>query len=587
MRLIKLTSNKEQFKDVYFKNKVGINIINAVRYNEYNNDVDDSKYTYNGLGKSLIINLIDFCLGSKKIKEFEKKLNDWSFILYFSINDIEYKIERYCNNQDIILFNEKEYKYDKIHSILSDKLFYEKLPNSISFRSIISRFLRTPTKEGYSNIFKPNTTKETDYLSLLNTSYLLGIETRFIEDKYNLKKFKKDETNKLVNLEKYEHDNIKEYIDNIDNLNKSKIKIEKKDLENKIAELESKLEDYEVAENYNSIKIDADNFTIELRKIENEITICTNILKQIEDSLNIKFDVSLKELEMLFNEVQFIFPDKVKKQIKDVGIFHKKIISERINRLENEKASYNKKRNELCEKRKLIAVKRDNCMKYLGTHKALEEYEAMQKKLLELINIKDNLDKYLNIISEKESINERYKEKSIELDKETKQYIDENKISDHLTSEFRKLSSRFYEDKAGGIIVELNNGNNQLRFNIDITIDDDASAGIYQVKLFCFDILLSILRKHNIGFIFHDSQLFSDMDPRQRLTALKTINDIAEKYNIQYICNFNNDLLNFSNKDISNEEKQKLIIDNIVLELTDQDDSHKLLGEKISINLGK
>lgn len=73
MRLIKLTSNKEQFKDVHFKNKVGINIINAVRYNEYNNDIDDSKYTYNGLGKSLIIHLIDFCLGSKKIKEFEKK----------------------------------------------------------------------------------------------------------------------------------------------------------------------------------------------------------------------------------------------------------------------------------------------------------------------------------------------------------------------------------------------------------------------------------------------------------------------------------------------------------------------------------
>lgn len=465
MRLIKLTSNKEQFKDVHFKNKVGINIINAVRYNEYNNDIDDSKYTYNGLGKSLIIHLIDFCLGSKKIKEFEKKLNDWSFILYFSINDIEYKIERYCNNQEIILFDEKEYKYDKIHSILSDKLFNEKLPKSISFRSIISRFLRTPTKEGYSNIFKPNTTKEDDYLSLLNTSYLLGIETQFIEDKYNLNKFKKDETKKLANLEKYEHDNIKEYIDN---LNKSKIKIEKKDLENKITELESKLEDYEVAENYNSIQINADNFTIELRKIENEITICTNILKQIEDSLDIKLDVSLKELEILFNEVQFIFPDKVKKQIKDVEIFHKKIISERINRLKNEKAAYNKKRNELCEKRRLIAVKRDNCIKYLGTHKALEEYEAMQKKLLELINIKNNLDKYLNIINERESINDRYKEKSIELDKESKQYIDENKISDHLTSEFRKLSSRFYEDKAGGIIVELNNGNNKLRFNIYI-----------------------------------------------------------------------------------------------------------------------
>lgn len=77
------------------------------------------------------------------------------------------------------------------------------------------------------------------------------------------------------------------------------------------------------------------------------------------------------------------------------------------------------------------------------------------------------------------------------------------------------------------------------------------------------------------------------MDPRQRLTALKTINDIAEKYNIQYICNFNNDLLIFPNKDISDEEKQKLITDNIILELTDQDDSHKLLGEKISINLGK
>ncbi|WP_294358786.1 DUF2326 domain-containing protein, partial [uncultured Clostridium sp.] len=80
---------------------------------------------------------------------------------------------------------------------------------------------------------------------------------------------------------------------------------------------------------------------------------------------------------------------------------------------------------------------------------------------------------------------------------------------------------------------------------------------------------------------FHDSRLFANMDPRQRLSLLKIVEEETNEANIQYIASLNEDLI-LSLEDIVDEEEYKhyknLIEENTILVLTDKSDEDKLLG---------
>ena len=71
------------------------------------------------------------------------------------------------------------------------------------------------------------------------------------------------------------------------------------------------------------------------------------------------------------------------------------------------------------------------------------------------------------------------------------------------------------------------------------------------------------------------------MDPRQRLSLLKIVEEETNEANIQYIASLNEDLI-LSLKDIVDEEEYKhyknLIEENTILVLTDKSDEDKLLG---------
>lgn len=67
MRLLSLTANQDTFHSIYFSK--GINIIVGKQAKPHN---ENDGNTYNGVGKSLILHLIHFCLGSRKITSLAK-----------------------------------------------------------------------------------------------------------------------------------------------------------------------------------------------------------------------------------------------------------------------------------------------------------------------------------------------------------------------------------------------------------------------------------------------------------------------------------------------------------------------------------
>ena len=147
-------------------------------------------------------------------------------------------------------------------------------------------------------------------------------------------------------------------------------------------------------------------------------------------------------------------------------------------------------------------------------------------------------------------------------------------------SYFRELSRMFYPESQAGITINNNEGDNQIRYDIEAKIHSDSSDGINSVKIFCYDLTLLFKgRKHIIDFVFHDSRLFSNIDEKHCSELFKIVKNRFQLNNKQYIASINQNQLN--NLDA---EVKSFITDNVVIELNDDDDSSKLLGMKVELD---
>ncbi|HKK95399.1 MAG TPA: DUF2326 domain-containing protein, partial [Anaerovoracaceae bacterium] len=113
----------------------------------------------------------------------------------------------------------------------------------------------------------------------------------------------------------------------------------------------------------------------------------------------------------------------------------------------------------------------------------------------------------------------------------------------------------------------------------------DNSDGINNVKIFCYDMTLLFKgQNHNIDFLFHDSRLFDGIDERQKAELFKIVFEEFVDSRKQYIATVNQNQLNEIKQCMEPELFQKIVNDNIVLTLTDDHESEKLLGITVDIN---
>ena len=138
-KLNKLYSNKESFHTIEFKD--GLNII--MGKSESSKDKNQKKKTLNGVGKSLIIKLIDFCLGADKNENWKTPLRDWIFCLDYTLDDIKHVIKRSINDSGKILLDGKELKLKEFKEEMKNQL---EIANEFTYRECINRFLRKGKK---------------------------------------------------------------------------------------------------------------------------------------------------------------------------------------------------------------------------------------------------------------------------------------------------------------------------------------------------------------------------------------------------------------------------------------------------------
>lgn len=576
MYLIKISANKSNFKTIKF-NKFGLNFIVAKQKNDDNYDVSK---TYNGVGKSLVIKIIHFCLGadSKHYNSFCSELVDWEFYLDFEIKGTIYRSERKTSDPNRVILNGKELSINNFNKIMQDLCF--NIPNDISylsFRSLIPFFIR-PNRKSYVN-FDEAQAVPNPYQKMLYNSFLLGLNVTLAQDKHNLRV----EQDRIQKFEKnFEKDDLlRKFL-----LGKRDVSLTIDDLDDQISKLENDLKDFKVAENYYDIQIQANKIEKELFELRNKIILLSNNLDLVNESLQIKpSDENARNILKIYEESNIYFSELITKRLEDLEEFYKKLIDGRKRRLYEQKIKLEKQLSEENENARNLQIEFGKLMVYLGEHGALDVFVKLSEKLSNLKSNRDSLKKYHDLQIEYRERLRNIEKEQIEQSGITDKYlIDTYSEVNELRNYFRDIAKRFYPNNVVGLTIENNDGSNKQRFNIEAKIESDNSDGINNVKIFCYDLTLLFKGKnHKINFIFHDSRLFDGIDDRQKAELISVLYEKFSDTNNQYIASINQNQIKEMKYILGEERYKEIIEDNTILVLTDEDVSEKLLGVQVDI----
>ena len=302
MKLISLSANKQSFHPVVFKD--GINIIVGKQVAPHN---ENDGNTYNGVGKSLTLHLIHFCLGAKKIDSFAKAIPDWEFTLKFEIDGEEYYCTRTTNDQNRIEFSGEVLKPKEVQERLLELCFGLKdTPKDMTWTTLFSRFIRR-YRLCYSmyDAFVP---RESDYSKILNNCYLLGIDKELIVAKRELrdKQVAAIATEKAIKKDPL----FRQYY-----LGKNDAELDVADLEYRIAELAREIAAFKVSNNYHELEREADEKSYQKKELENKRVLVSTYIKNIEDSTKETDEVKEEKLLKIYEAAQIEIPEMVKRNL--------------------------------------------------------------------------------------------------------------------------------------------------------------------------------------------------------------------------------------------------------------------------------
>ena len=576
MKILKLKSSIKTFKNVEF-NENGISIILA---DKKTNDNDNNPM--NGVGKSLIVYLIHFVLGRKKDEELEEKIPDQ----YFEVDllcDQKYTVRRYTSDQDNIIVNGNKIKYPKYVKFLQDLVFPDSYFPNITFRHLISKYIRPYSYSYLSwNRWLPNERKHSDHVPLINILFLLGFDADLIDKKYQLKDQLKNNEKMLKDLK---NDTIlKDYFlyDTKD------VSIDIEYLKNKIVEIGEKISGLNFSEDYYKIEEQAKKLSIKIRKEKNQEVLFKNARLNIAESLKLDFKKDTEIVKEMFTELEDKFKANSLEKIDDVLEFHSKLLLGRKRRLKDQQKKIKKKLEECQLNTNKLTKQHNELLSHLNQNAPFEQGLALKdkinnykSKLMKLEQYEEILFIYNRTISE---ITTSIGKEDIKAD----EYLKNNtKLRVLIDSKFKDLVSNFFEDKEAYISIKNNKGNNTVRFDLNVKIEDNSSNGIREIELFCFDYVLHLLtREKYVKFLFHDSRIFANTDPIMMKTAMKIMHDSIA--NNQYIISLNKNQYDDIRDEFEKDDDLKTF-DNIfneksiVLKLF-QSDSEKLLGYHIDFD---
>lgn len=577
MRLIRVRANQESFHTVTF-NPYGLSFIVAKQKDPGSTE---KGRTYNGVGKSLLVKIIHFCVGANLsgYRSFCEKLPGWEFSLDFRIGDVDYTATRAVDNPSRIVFNEETLSCSQFTGRLGELCFH--IPENtgvLSFRSLVSFFIR-PERSSYGSYDRP-IKKQSDYQAMLLNAHLLGLDITLAQQKQRVKA----ETEKIKTLLKsFGQDGLlRDY-----STGAKDVVLKLEFLDDRIRQLEADLSSFVIAEDYHEVQKKTDHLKSMMDELHNTMVLLQSNIRRIDESLQVGPTIHKETVVEAYEEVQVNFSEHLSKTLNELQDFNDQLITNRKRRLLEQRNEITVHIHAVEQEQRRLQEEFDQKMQYLGGHRALDVFVAVNNACADLKTEREKLIQFQELQKDLTDQRRQLKKESIESTQETEQYLE--KMEDELAGlkeYFRELANRFYPNSVAGLSISNNEGDNQLRYSIDARIESDFSDAINNVKTFCYDLTL-LLKGHNhrMGFLFHDSRIFDGIDERQKAEMFSILSERFTNSSYQYIATVNQNQLEEIRKQIGEHAYEAIVPPHVVLTLTDESPEAKLLG--ISADIGE
>ena len=559
-----LSANKPSFnKGKSLPFHAGLNIILGMK-----SENSGAKDTRNSLGKSTVLNLIDFCLGADILPELtNEKLSDWSFTIDIDIGGSRVKVTRALleESRDLIEIEgdvtkwpippdtpainggTSKYGIENWRKLLGAVFFSlpihdvevpiaEKPP---SYRGLMGFFHR----KSFQGDLTPSSANESSTSRDRTLAYLLGLEWEFVSRYSALTAQEKDAKTirdaATIKREEWHESSIRTLEGTCKRL--------KTDLDS----IRSQLSEFKVDPLYHQSEEEADRLTRELHKVRRSFYSNRRALFAATQSLRDDFAES-DGLKELYEEAGIAFPDAIVHTLDEVAQFHRDVVLNRRRFLEEEIKQLKALINQEESKLEQLDKERSECLKHLGTHGALEEFASLQDRSEKLVSELSAKMQCLNDLKKSRSDLKKIKnDKAAELSSAKDEFDHRSQYAESASATYRALTESLYEESGAGtfeidFLEKPNTGKKSAGFRFKTSLPSSGGAGKGKINLYAVDMTIfkqQSLCKRNISLMLHDGEIFTSADERQVATALELAHKYALERDGQYITGFNDDKL--------------------------------------------
>tara|TARA_Y100000782_G_scaffold112027_1_gene141353 strand:- start:1751 stop:3511 length:1761 start_codon:yes stop_codon:yes gene_type:complete len=557
-KLISLESPSGLFQPIIFKD--GLNIILG-RYSTTGKDI-------NGIGKTTIINFIDFCLLSDGVKQelFSEKfsfIKSESVKLVFSINNDTYSITRNFEDRQLVKFQKnnqttRELTDTDLRLILGAEIGkgLEGVYDPQWYRTLLSFFVQNDhnlSQRDASNPIKFSVGKRQPEL-FTYLFLLLGIDNNLIwqydNSSVELKNFRADQTRINKQILEQTGKSVDDFKSDCDIVAR------------KIDKLEKGLENYQFGENTQDLEGKIKNLNARISHLNKEHLYIATKFKDLQESLKIAIDVDPEEVSVLFSQMHSEFSKFIKKSLDEVVQFRKQISSNRNRFLKERESQYQNKLESIQSEVAALETERSKFYKMLDE---LSAFDALKNAYNNLVEEKANLSGQLSYVEQLDYIENAIATKKSSVSKTVAEIV---KNKDKLECVVEGIKEVFLDLVDGS--VDTDSSDTNPYFNIEakakqnsplkltIEVPRGGSLGKGRFKILAFDMTVfisSLYRNKNLpSFLIHDG-VFHAIAHKTRIKYLNYINRrLSTIKGAQYIVTVNEDEILFPDSEGVNVE---------------------------------
>lgn len=512
-----------------------------------------SKQTRNGAGKSSMLAVIHFVLGSSdRDKLFTAgPLQEIRFGLEFDLAGSLIRAERSGRPRSgvrvsgdfsgwpIVPKKPKKAEHFEISVedwklVLGQQMFGlapDAAKDRLKFRALLPYFVRT--SGGMTDPLKHFAQQNLADSQIL-LSFLLGLDCslpqqwqRVREQEEHFEQLKKSQSAGFLG----------EHIGNSAEL-KTQIILVEQDVER----LERALASFRVLDSYHDVEREASQITIQLSELANANVLDRRYLDELQHTTVADVPPAPEDLHALYEESRILLPSLVRRRYEEVTAFHASVVRNRRSYLNAEIDLTEQRIAHRDMEQRRLDERRAELMALLAESGALEHFTALQGELARHQAKLEQLRQRHKTAEAIESTGSTLRIDRARLQHRLRQtYVEQEAQIRDAVRTFADITGRLYERPYIGTFTIDATENGPV---FDPSIPAQRSHGVNNMRIFCFDMMLMLLglsRGRSPGFLIHDSHLFDGVDERQVGRALALGHELAVQHKFQYVVTLNSD----------------------------------------------